>query len=376
MNYNHSILPLTANNGKLYLVEDKLKRRIEELELFLQDNTYMNSKEFSKNVLFSHEIKANNNIEGYNDDVGLVYDILNNKIKINDKDKERRIKNLYNGYRYIYEGEEINKENLKKLYSILSKNLLTEADIKNMGQYYRNNPVYIFYSSNIEVEPDKGINELEIEKYMNEYFDYINSNNNFSCNTDYFIKSQIMHFQLVYIHPYYDINGRTARTASMWYLLNNNVYPYIIFNRGISLNKNLYYKIIRDVKQYRNVTFFLNYMLDNVKVELEKEYIMDMIKLSSSHLTAVDYQTMYYILSMNGLLTAKDFVSFYNKHNDKKKTSEIYESMLVPLMEKGIIIKERDTSTYLTSNQKNFIFKLNESRYENDPEKIKKLILK
>ena len=375
MNYNHSYLPLTASNGKLYLVEDKLKRRIEELELFLQDNTYMNSKEFSKNVLFSHEIKANNNIEGYNDDVGLVYDILNNKIKINDKDKERRIKNLYNGYRYIYEGEEINKENLKKLYSILSKNLLTEADIKNMGQYYRNNPVYIFYSSNIEVEPDKGIDELEIEKYMNEYLDYINSNNNFSCNTDYFIKSQIMHFQLVYIHPYYDINGRTARTTSMWYLLNNNVFPYIIFNRGISLNKNLYYKIIRDVKQYRNVTFFLNYMLDNVKVELEKEYVMDMIKSSSSHLTAVDYQTMYYILSMNGLLTVKDFVSFYNKHNDKKKTSEIYESMLEPLIEKDIIIKGRETSTYLTSNRKNFTFKLNECRYENDPKKIKKLKL-
>ena len=375
MNYTHLNLPLTTNNGKLYLVEDKLQKKIEELELFLQDNKYMNSKEFSKNVLFSHEIKANNNIEGYNDDVGLVYDILNNNVKIKDKDKEQRIRNLYEGYRYIYGKKEITKENLKKLYSILSKNLLTQEEINTMGEFYRKGPVYIFYSRNVEEEPDKGIDELKIEKYMNEYFDYINTNNNFSCNTDYFIKSQIMHFQLVYIHPYYDINGRTARTTSMWYLLNNNVYPYIIFNRGISLNKNLYYKIIRDVKQYRNVTFFLNYMLENVKVELEKEYVMDMIKSSSSHLTAVDYQTMYYILSMNGLLTAKDFVSFYTKYNDKKKIIEIYESMLVPLMEKGIIIKERDTSTYLTFNQKNFIFKLNDSRYENDPSKIKRLKL-
>lgn len=92
--YNYHLkLPLTINNGKLYLVLDKLQTRIEELELFLQDNKYMNSKEFSKNVLFSHEIKANNNIEGYNDDVGLVYDILNNNLKINDKEKEKRKKN-------------------------------------------------------------------------------------------------------------------------------------------------------------------------------------------------------------------------------------------------------------------------------------------
>ena len=374
--YNYHLkLPLTINNGKLYLILDKLQTRIEELELFLQDNKYMNSKEFSKNVLFSHEIKANNNIEGYNDDVGLVYDILNNNLKINDKEKEKRIRNLYDGYRYIYGEKEINKENLKKLYSILSNKLLSEEEVNTMGDFYRKGPVYIFYSRNIDAEPDTGIKAEDIEKYMNEYFDYVNSKEKFSCNTEYFIKSQIMHFQLVYIHPYYDINGRTSRTTSMWYLLNNNIYPYIIFNRGISLNKSLYYKIIRDVKKYRNVTFFLNYMLDSVKIELEKEYIMDMIKSNSSHLTAVDYQTMYYILSMNGLLTSKDFISFYNKHNDKKKASDIYNNMLLPLIEKGIIVKERNTNTYITSDKKNFSFKLNESRYENDPKKIKKLKL-
>ena len=346
MDYIHEKLPLSLEKGRLYLINDKLKEKKEELELFLQDNKYMNSKEFSKNVLFSQEIKANNTIEGYNDDVGLVYDILNKKLKINDKDKEQRIRNLYNGYRFIYTDKEINKENLKKLYSILSRNLLSEEDIREMGEYYRKNPVYIFFSSNLDVEPDMGIPAKELNKYMEEYFNYVNSNNNLSCSTDYFIKSQIMHFQLVYIHPYYDINGRTSRTTSMWYLLNNEVYPYIIFNRAISLNKKLYYKIIREVKEYRNVTFFLNYMLDNVKIELEKEYVMDMISSNSSHLSAVDYQTMYYILSMNGILSAKDFITFYNNHNDKKKYQEIYQTMLEPLLDKEIIIKLRNTSSY------------------------------
>ena len=83
MEYKHEYLPLSIDKGKLYLINDKLKKRVEELELFLQDNKYMNSKEFSKNVLFSQEIKNNNTIEGYNDDVGLVYDILNNKLNIN-----------------------------------------------------------------------------------------------------------------------------------------------------------------------------------------------------------------------------------------------------------------------------------------------------
>ena len=159
----------------------------------------------------------------------------------------------------------------------------------------------------------------------------------------------------------------------MWYLLNNEVYPYIIFNRAISLNKKLYYKIIREVKEYRNVTFFLNYMLDNVKIELEKEYVMDMISSNSSHLSAVDYQTMYYILSMKGLLTAKDFITFYNNHNDNKKGIEIYNTMLEPLLDKGIIIKGRNTDSFINSKEQNFIFELNKSKFENNPQKIKRL---
>ena len=371
MNYKHELLPLSLEQGNLYLISDKIKEKKEELEFFLQDNPYMNSEEFSKKVVFSHEIKANNDIEGYSDDIELVCDILNKKIKIDDKNKEQRIKNLYKGYKFIYKNKEINKENLQKLYSILSKNLLCKYDLENMGKYYRNDDVNIFFSSNISVEPDKGIDPEKIEKYMEEYFNYVNSNNNLMSDTDYFIKSQIMHFQLVYIHPYFDINGRTSRTTSMWYLLNNKVYPYIIFNRGIGLNLKDYYQIIREVKKYRNVTYFLNFMLDNVKIELEKEYIMNMIKSNSSHLDALEYQTMYYILSMKGLLTAKDFITFYNKCNDKKKNIEIYKTMLEPLLDKNVIIKIRDTESYLNSNQKNFIFELNKSKFDNNSEKIK-----
>ena len=114
-------------------------------------------------------------------------------------------------------------------------------------------------------------------------------------------------------------------------------------------------------------------MLDNVKIELEKEYVMDMISSNSSHLSAVDYQTMYYILSMKGLLTAKDFITFYNNHNDNKKGIEIYNTMLEPLLDKGIIIKGRNTDSFINSKEQNFIFELNKSKFENNPQKIKRL---
>ena len=367
------ILPLSTTDGRLYIIPDKIKQNAEELEEFLSGNNYMNSKKFSENVLFSQEIKTNNSIEGYNDDISLVDDIVKKKLKIKDKDKMYRIRNLYDGYRFILGEKEINKENLRHLYNILSNNLLDSYEIDNMGKFYRNKDVFIYFSSNMDVEPDKGYNPEEIEKYMDEYFDYIHGINMQDTMTSHFVKSQIMHFQFVNIHPYFDINGRTSRTTAMWYLLNNKAYPYIIFNRGITLNKNKYYKVIMDVKKYHNVTFFVNYMLDNVRVELEKEYIIDMIKSISGNLTAVDYQTIYYILSMNGKLTAKDFMTFYNRNNDKKSSLDIYSSMLVPLLDRHIIVKERYTQSGISSHLKNFEFRLNDSMYEKDAGKIKRL---
>ena len=373
---NNVELPLTSkNNINISYDYNILKELVEELELFLDGDNYMKQYGFSKKILLSREVKANNSVEGFNDDVGLVYNILYNHLNISDKAKMQRIKNLYKGYQFIFNESEINKYSLKKLYSILSKNLLTKEDLINMGDYYRNNPVYIYYSSYAHINPDMGLDEKLLDFYMDELFNYINKNNNFDSFTEYFIKSQIIHFQFVNIHPYYDLNGRTSRTLAMWYLLNNKIYPYIIFNRAVSLNKNKYYDVVKESRDSSDITYFLKYMLDKVKIELEKEYIINMIKESIGELSLNDYQTIYYILSMKGLLSAKDFISFYNRYNDKKRCSDIIKEMIDPLICKGIINQERETTSYINSNKKNFIFKLNNNNFEIDPKKIKKLEL-
>lgn len=96
-----------------------------------------------------------------------------------------------------------------------------------------------------------------------------------------------------------------------------------------------------------------------------------MIKSSSSNLTAVDYQSIYYILSIKSNLTLYDFTTCYNNHNDKKNIKYIYENMILPLLEKNIIINKGETK----KNNSNFKFELNNTMYEVDPNKIKKLKL-
>ena len=57
-------------------------------------------------------------------------------------------------------------------------------------------------------------------------------------------------------------------------------------------------------------------MLETVQAELEKEYILQIVDELSSHpFSTLDYQTLQYVLTMNGIITAIDFATMYNRKN-------------------------------------------------------------
>ena len=197
---------------------------------------------------------------------------------------------------------------------------------------------------------------------MDCYFDYINNGEVFGDGTGYFIKSQIMHFYLVYIHPFFDINGRTSRTVAMWYLLNNERYPFIIFNRGINFDST-YDDTIKDCKYRYELTKFIMYMMINTKKELEKEYVMHGISSNSSRkLRSIDYQTLEYFITMAGQKSVLDFCVMYNRFNAKKRVEDIFYEMIYPFLEDGTFVVERETKKNMFGNNKNMILSLNRDK--------------
>lgn len=374
--YRREALPLKTESGRLFTINrDYLSDLVRELETFLDGEDYMNNKTFSKKVLFTHEIKANNTVEGINDSVSLIEKVIQDAHHVSDVERRNRIINLYQGYRYILGGKDITEENVSELYQILSKGLLEERDRERMGELYRTAPVYILQGGRLDGSHDYGLDAEKVPEFMKVFFDYANNGETFLNPTDYFIKSQILHFYFVYIHPYFDINGRTSRTIAMWYLLNNDIFPYIIFNRGINFD-NTYDKTIKECKDRYEITKFLKYMLINVKKELEKEYVMHyMRELSGRKWETLDYQTMEYILSMNGNRTVLDFASFYNRFNDKKKIKEVY-GCLEPLISDGTIVVTRETKKIMFDGIPNLEIAVNpQVLSEFDISKVKRLSL-
>lgn len=363
-------------NKKLHYNNEFLNNHKKDLDNFLDNNTEYNNIDFAKKVMMTQELKANNNIEGIIDNLESIEKVVNNKNNKKNLNERRRIINLYNGYKYILQNKNINKDNLRKLYSILSKDLLNEHDKANMGYYYRKKPVYIIRKNRLDLEPYQGLPAEELDFYMNCFFDYTNTNITNRNEIEEFIKSQIMHYYFVYIHPYFDVNGRTSRTVSMWYLLNNKTYPYIIFNRAISFAKTEYEESIVKCRNRADVTLFLKYMLIQVLKELEKEYIINNIKLNSGlNLKAEEEQILEYFININGNLTAKDLTKFYNYHNFKETPKKIYTEKILPLIDNEILKIDGYTKSYIYNKNPNIWLKLNKKYIDIDKNKLKYLKL-
>ena len=337
---NDNDRPFNYNRNKGIEIE----RDIDKILSILDNNTLS----YAKSAMISSEIKANNLIEGLRDDLTYIEEV------IKTKQFEPRIINIYNGYRYILKHQVINKESLKELYSILSANLLEDDDLSRMGDYYRNGNVYVYTSAITTKAPEITPEPEKAPFLMEQLYDYINQDDETTI-IDKYIKSQIIHFYFVYVHPYFDVNGRTGRTLAMWYLLNTKAYSFIIFNRGINFNKAKYYEVIRNSIKYNNLDRFIKYMLSNVKDELIKEVaIKDITK--NIKLSSLEIQTINYLLSMKDGLTTKDFYYFYNRFNDKTSIDTLKETILNPLEKKGIII----LGDYSKNNPFNQKFSINE----------------
>ena len=364
-------LDLKRDNFRYFRIDDGyLESYKSDLVSLVDGLDFMQTMMFVRKMMMSQEIKANNAIEGINDDLSMIDEV----IKTRDI-SSRRIINLYHGYQYILTHENINKYTLRDLYRLLSDGLLDEYSINNMGDFYRQRPVYILKGDRLDIEPYQGINQNDLDYYMNILFNFINKDNS-DMQIDNFIKSQIMHFYFVYIHPYFDVNGRSSRTLAMWYLLNNKCYPYIIFNRAIAFNQKGYEENIVKSRNTGDMTLFLKYMLVCVERELEKEYLIHNIcQNCNNHLTGENMQMIEYFLNLNGNLTVKDLVNIYNFYNNKMSTKYVFLEKIMPLIDCGVFNVNGYTKKIIYDDQFNMFLSLNDELISVADSKVKNLNL-
>ncbi|WP_131019305.1 Fic family protein, partial [Clostridioides difficile] len=182
--------------------------------------------------------------------------IIRGKMKPSNKSEYM----IYNNHRAL----EYGLDNLDKLYShkfiydlhhILGENCLDSEEYE-----YRTEKVYVCDSKGEIIHT--GLEPLKIYDFMSKLIDFMENS-----KVSNLIKSAIIHFYFVYVHPFSDGNGRTSRALSYLYLIDKGYDTFKDFSISymISKNRTKYYKAILDVENKgNNLTVFIEFMLKSI----------------------------------------------------------------------------------------------------------------
>lgn len=236
------------------------------------------------------------------------------------------IKNMLNAIKFIFEKKpEFNKENLRMLYHILSKDCLPDNLKIKEGAYYRDDEVYI--------GGFKGADWQVVDECMDSLFAFANDPESIKEHGD--LLPYICHYYILYIHPYFDYNGRTARMVSFWlnYIHKITFAPYFM-SEAINENKNDYYRAITDTRNTNNdLTYFLGYILEtSIKysfVYKNLEEIKNALSKTGDTLTSSEWIYVKKILVHNpeDYFNYKMFLTYINTNMSRQGALKILNNL-------------------------------------------------
>lgn len=328
-------LPLKSFNTKkiFYFKSFELTNSILDYNhFFINDiqikNSTIVSENYNEMILsrIASELEGSLKIEGVNTTRKKILEIMDNK-KIEDSNEQIIFNNMLEGYKFISTKPDFNKDNLLKLYQLLSyKSLKKEDEVKG---YYRDEMV--------EVGGHDGCDIDIIDECMNSLFEFINNSLNDNKLQFNILLPFIAHYYIIYIHPYMDFNGRTARMVSLWISIlmgKEDVFPTYI-SEAINDDKTNYYKAINHTRNSHNdLTYFLTYL-----IQIANQYylvyknvtaIRENLALIGESITTTEahYLKKIIVNKKKGWFNYKGFIEFCNLDITKQGALKILNHFL------------------------------------------------
>lgn len=263
---------------------------------------------------------------------------------------EQMILNNYRALRYAVDNsdKDLNEDFILNLYRILTENTLKEDDIV---EKYRNDFVGVWDQlSNIYVY--KAPQHEQVQNLMDDLINFMQNDKNFNP----LIKACIIHFYFVYIHPFFDGNGRTSRALSYIYLIKQgyDFFAFFSISSMIKEERKKYYEAIENTEIYNSdMTYFVKYnlsmitksMFDVIKKfssEFGKKIIKDIldkadISLSKRQMKLINQM----IVGEKNIITIEEYRSKYKISYETSRTD------LNQLQDLGFFKKKKSGKKYI-----------------------------
>lgn len=283
-----------------YTITDKMLNYVSEIMKKVGEANYFESLNRYPELRRKTRIKSiHSSLAIENNQLSLfqVEDVINGKPVIGEQKDIQEVKNAYKAYEQIDKVSPYSVEDLKKIHGILT--FLIEKDagkFRNHGECVRDGDRIIFVAP-----PQNMVNPL-----MNQLFDWMKKSKE---TVNPLILSCIFHYEFVFIHPFHDGNGRTARlwqTAilSHW----EKAFTYLPIESMIKKNQEEYYTAIQNCNNAGNSNEFIEFMLKIISETIDEMMNSKEMKDKSHLLLSENESKVLECIKRNVIIGAKDII--------------------------------------------------------------------
>ncbi|MFM2359028.1 MAG: hypothetical protein RLY16_1021, partial [Bacteroidota bacterium] len=220
-------------------------------------------------------------------------------------------------------------ERLDKLNPFLEKSflaahqLLMKGLIQNAGKYRKSSVGIVKGSQVAHIAPPAS----NVPFLMKELFDYLKKDDELIL-----IKSCVFHYEMEFIHPFSDGNGRMGR---LWQtLLLMHAYPlfeFLPFETLISKNQKQYYKALSASDKKGESTFFIEFMLTILRESLD-----ELLKERVGPITSSQRIRIFTETGINEF-TRKDYMQYFKSISSATASRDLFLAV-----KEGLVIKFGD----------------------------------
>lgn len=156
-------------------------------------------------------------------------------------------------------------ESLKTIHQLTIYGLIEE---KYAGSY-RDKQVIVKSAANAAVVFRPPVS-VEIPYLIDDFFSWVHNPESVSLHPIF--RAAIAHYQLVFIHPFVEGNGRTARAMAtlMLYNLGYDFKRFFSIEQYFDSDVSAYYQALLSVQQSGNMTYWIEYFCYGLALEIEK----------------------------------------------------------------------------------------------------------
>ncbi len=244
-------------------------------------------------------------IEGNTLSLDQVSDMIDNKRIAGPPKDIIEVKNTIEVYNSLQEFDPFEEESYLRAHHILMQGLVEGA-----GQY-RTKSVGIFKGSAVAHMAPPAWN---VDNLMKNLFSYLKTEKD-----TLIIKSCVFHYEMEFIHPFMDGNGRMGRLWQTLLLMRYNpVFQFLPIEGQIKASQQEYYDALGKSDKAGIATAFVEYMLERIYQSLE-----DLIESQRRSLTNTERIEHFIEFSGKDSFTRKDYMAIFKDISTATATRDL-----------------------------------------------------